>query len=106
MIYPVLLSGGTGSRLWPLSRSDSPKQFLSLTAEKPMIVETALRVSGPDFAKPVIVAGNGHRFHAAACMAEANIELEALILEPVGRSTAPAIARPPSSVAVKEERPP
>ncbi len=92
MIYPVLLSGGTGSRLWPLSRTDSPKQFLSLSGEKPMIVETALRVSGPSFARPVIVAGDGHRFHAAACMEDADIELEALILEPVGRSTAPAIA--------------
>ncbi len=92
MIYPVLLSGGTGSRLWPLSRTDSPKQFLSLSGEKPMIVETALRVSGRGFADPLIVAGDGHRFHAAACMADAGIELEALILEPVGRSTAPAIA--------------
>ncbi len=92
MIYPVLLSGGTGSRLWPLSRTDNPKQFLSLTGKKPMIVDTALRVSGPGFAKPVIVAGEGHRFHAAACMADAGIELEALILEPMGKSTAPAIA--------------
>lgn len=92
MIYPVLLSGGTGSRLWPLSRSDSPKQFLSLAADQPMIVETALRVSGQEFANPLIVAGEGHRFHAAACMADAGIKLEALILEPAGRSTAPAIA--------------
>ena len=92
MIFPVILSGGSGTRLWPLSRIDSPKQFLSLAGGKPMIVETAARISGPEFAAPLIVAGDSHRFHVAATMADADIDLEALILEPAPRSTAPAIA--------------
>ncbi len=92
MITPVILSGGTGSRLWPLSRTDSPKQFLKLHGEHPMIVETALRTQGPLFLPPIIVAGEAHRFHVAACMQDADVELSAIILEPAARSTAPAIA--------------
>ncbi|MEM7301381.1 MAG: mannose-1-phosphate guanylyltransferase/mannose-6-phosphate isomerase [Pseudomonadota bacterium] len=92
MTTPVILSGGTGSRLWPLSRSDNPKQFLNLHGDAPMIVETARRTRGDGFNDPIIVAGEAHRFHAAAAMADAEISLSALILEPAARSTAPAIA--------------
>ncbi len=91
-ITPVILSGGTGSRLWPLSRKDRPKQLLSLTHEQTLLQLTALRTHDPSrFIKPIVVANADH----AALIEEqlAHIELyPTLILEPVARNTAPAIA--------------
>src|SRR5689334_8001181 len=91
MIHPVILSGGSGTRLWPMSRSLYPKQLLALTGERSLLQETALRVAGdPGFAAPVIVANEEHRFIIAEQLREIGIAAEALILEPCGRNTAPA----------------
>jgi mannose-1-phosphate guanylyltransferase/mannose-6-phosphate isomerase len=92
-IYPIILSGGAGTRLWPLSRAVLPKQLLPLVTEKTMLQETALRVSGvPEMQAPLIVCGNDHRFLVAEQMREAGIKPLAILLEPVGRNTAPAVA--------------
>jgi len=92
LIHPVILSGGVGSRLWPLSRSLYPKQLLPLAGERTMIQETAARVSGAHFAKPIIICNQEHRFLIAEQMREANITPGAIVLEPFGRNTAPAAA--------------
>jgi mannose-1-phosphate guanylyltransferase / mannose-6-phosphate isomerase len=91
VIYPVILSGGSGTRLWPMSRSLYPKQLLALTGERSLLQETALRVAGDRaFAPPLIVANEEHRFIIAEQLREIGVTQEALILEPFGRNTAPA----------------
>ena len=95
-ITPVILCGGSGTRLWPLSRAGFPKQFLSLTGNESLFQQAAQRLaalSADDIqvAKPLIVTGEEHRFLAAEQMREVGIELGAAILEPVGRNTAPAL---------------
>ncbi len=90
--YPVILSGGSGSRLWPLSRSLYPKQLLPLSSERTMIQETALRAGKGRFAGPLIICNEAHRFIVAEQMQEIGIKPLRLVLEPVGRNTAPAIA--------------
>lgn len=93
MIIPVILSGGSGTRLWPLSRALRPKQLLSLVNDTTMIQDTVSRLSGiKDIAEPIIVCNEEHRFMIAEQMREINIEPHAIILEPVGRNTAPAVA--------------
>ncbi|MBV8494920.1 MAG: mannose-1-phosphate guanylyltransferase/mannose-6-phosphate isomerase [Alphaproteobacteria bacterium] len=93
MIYPVILSGGSGTRLWPMSRSLYPKQLLALFGDASLLQQTAARVAGnPGFAPPVIVANEEHRFIIAEQLREIGVEPEALLLEPVGRNTAPAAA--------------
>ncbi|MFL6579629.1 MAG: mannose-1-phosphate guanylyltransferase/mannose-6-phosphate isomerase [Burkholderiales bacterium] len=93
MIFPVVLSGGSGSRLWPLSRTLLPKQFLPLVSDKTMLQETLLRLNGlSDMKNPVLVCSNDHRFLAAEQLREINITAGAQILEPAGRNTAPAVA--------------
>jgi mannose-1-phosphate guanylyltransferase/mannose-6-phosphate isomerase len=93
MIFPVVLSGGSGSRLWPLSRTLLPKQFLPLVSDKTMLQETLLRLGGlAELNKPVLVCSNDHRFLAAEQLREINIIAGAQILEPAGRNTAPAVA--------------
>ncbi len=93
MIFPVVLSGGSGSRLWPLSRTLLPKQFLPLVSGKTMLQETLLRLSGIAGLKgPVLVCSNDHRFLAAEQLREINVTAAAQILEPAGRNTAPAVA--------------
>lgn len=91
-IWPVLLAGGTGTRLWPLSRSLFPKQFMPLVDDKTMMAETALRVSGDLFAAPIAIVNNEHRFIVGEQLRDAGITPEAIVLEPVGRNTAPAAA--------------
>src|SRR5689334_14311059 len=91
MIHPVILSGGTGTRLWPMSRARYPKQLLALTAKKSLLQETALRVPAEaGFAPPLIVANEEHRFIIAEQLREIGVAPKALILEPAGRNTAPA----------------
>ncbi len=91
MIHPVILSGGSGTRLWPMSRALYPKQLLALTGERSLLQETALRVPGDaGFAPPLIIANEEHRFIIAEQLREIGVVAAALILEPVGRNTAPA----------------
>lgn len=92
-ITPVLLSGGAGSRLWPLSRERYPKQLLSLCGEHTMIQDTALRVSdAAAFAAPIVVCNQEHRFAIAEQLQQVGITPSHLVLEPFGRNTAPAAA--------------
>lgn len=94
-IYPVILSGGSGSRLWPLSREQYPKQLQALTGENTLIQETALRLggnSGLTVANPIIVCNDAHRFIVAEQMRAVGVEPKAVIIEPEGRNTAPAAA--------------
>src|SRR5882757_1107489 len=91
-IYPVILSGVTGSRLWPLSRSLFPKQLLALAGEHSLIQDTVLRTKGADFAPPLIICNAEHRFLIAEQMRQAGIAPQGIVLEPVGRNTAPATA--------------
>lgn len=93
MIIPVILSGGSGSRLWPLSREVYPKQFLPLVDERTMLQNTALRVTGiADTSAPMVVCNQEHRFMVAEQLRASGIQPPMVILEPVGRNTAPAVA--------------
>ena len=92
MLVPVLLSGGVGSRLWPVSREAHPKQFQPLAGELSMLQETLQRTTGLDEAAPVVVCNEEHRFMVAEQLRQVEIAASALILEPVGRNTAPAVA--------------
>jgi len=92
LIVPVILSGGSGTRLWPVSRESFPKQLWPLVSDRSLIQETALRATGPGFAAPVIVCNEAHRFLIAEQLREAGIEGARIVLEPVGRNSAPAIA--------------
>lgn len=91
-IHPVILSGGSGTRLWPLSREHFPKQLLPLAGERSMIQETALRAREAGLAAPVVVCNAEHRFAIAEQMRAAGIAPAALLLEPVARNTAAAVA--------------
>ncbi|WP_448663207.1 mannose-1-phosphate guanylyltransferase/mannose-6-phosphate isomerase [Sphingomonas sp. CJ20] len=91
-IVPVILSGGSGSRLWPMSQPERPKQLLPLTAELTMLQLTASRASGERFAKPIVVANATHVDAVEEQLAHVESVAQALILEPMGRNTAPAIA--------------
>jgi mannose-1-phosphate guanylyltransferase/mannose-6-phosphate isomerase len=93
MLIPVILSGGAGTRLWPLSRELYPKQFLPLVGERTMIQDTALRVEGlPGLAAPIVVCNEAHRFLVAEQLRQVSITPQSILLEPVGRNTAPAVA--------------
>ena len=92
ILVPVLLSGGSGTRLWPLSREAYPKQFLPLAGQRTLLQDTWLRLAGLSAAAPVAVANEEHRFIVAEQLREAGCTPAALLLEPVGRNTAPAIA--------------
>ncbi|HUZ63243.1 MAG TPA: mannose-1-phosphate guanylyltransferase/mannose-6-phosphate isomerase, partial [Acetobacteraceae bacterium] len=91
-IVPVILSGGTGTRLWPVSRESYPKQFWPLISDSSMIQETAGRAAGEGFAAPIVVCNQEHRFIAAEQLRAAGITDARILLEPVGRNSAPAIA--------------
>jgi len=92
-IKPVVLSGGSGSRLWPLSRAKYPKQFLPMLGNKSLFTQTLERVGQPyGFERAIVVANEHHRFIVNEQTGSVGIDLDALILEPVGRNTAPAFA--------------
>ena len=91
-IHPVILSGGSGTRLWPVSRSLYPKQLLPLATDRSMLQETLLRVAGPDFAAPLVICNAEYRFIIAEQLRELGITPAAILIEPVGRNTAPAVA--------------
>ena len=92
-ITPVILSGGSGTRLWPLSRKQYPKQYLPLASDNTMLQETILRLNGLDnLADPIIICNADHRFLVAEQCQQIGIKNPTILLEPVGRNTAPAIA--------------
>ncbi len=93
MIIPVILSGGAGTRLWPLSRELYPKQFLPLTGERSLLQQTVLRLQGlPDLAPPLVVCNEEHRFLVAEQLRAVDVTGAEILLEPAGRNTAPAVA--------------
>ncbi|MGB0289110.1 mannose-1-phosphate guanylyltransferase/mannose-6-phosphate isomerase [Aequoribacter sp.] len=91
MITPVIMAGGSGTRLWPLSRAGHPKQFLALHGEKTMLQQTAERLSDLPTSEPITICNEEHRFFVAEQLRQIDA-LGKIILEPVGRNTAPAIA--------------
>jgi mannose-1-phosphate guanylyltransferase / mannose-6-phosphate isomerase len=92
-ILPVILSGGSGTRLWPLSRELYPKQLLPLTCDKTMIQDTILRLEGiADLGPPLVICNESHRFMVAEQLRLINTKASAVVLEPCGRNTAPAVA--------------
>jgi mannose-1-phosphate guanylyltransferase/mannose-6-phosphate isomerase len=107
MIHPVILSGGSGTRLWPMSRSLYPKQLLALVGERSLLQETVLRAVGDpggdvEFAAPLIIANEEHRFIIAEQLREIGALPDALLLEPVGRNTAPAACVAALRLAARE----
>ncbi len=92
MIQPVILAGGSGTRLWPLSREQRPKQFLALAGHDTMLQQTLGRLHGLPCRTPMLICNEQHRFLAAEQLRQSGIEGAAILLEPVGRNTAPAIA--------------
>ncbi|HDI59315.1 MAG TPA: mannose-1-phosphate guanylyltransferase/mannose-6-phosphate isomerase [Desulfobacteraceae bacterium] len=93
MIVPVILAGGSGTRLWPLSRRLHPKQFFSLWDDRSLLQNTVERVRCLDpGARPLVLCNHDHRFMVAEQLRSLGVEAEAIVLEPVGRNTAPAIA--------------
>lgn len=93
-LVPVILSGGSGTRLWPLSRELRPKQFLPLLTERTLLQETAARALalGEFVRAPLLVCNDAHRFLAAEQLRGAGLKAAGIVLEPVGRNTAPAVA--------------
>jgi mannose-1-phosphate guanylyltransferase/mannose-6-phosphate isomerase len=92
MFMPVIMAGGSGTRLWPLSRGNYPKQFLALTGAHSMLQQTLLRLKGIAHSAPLLICNEDHRFIAAEQLRQLHINDAAILLEPVGRNTAPAIA--------------
>ncbi|HAU5562567.1 TPA: mannose-1-phosphate guanylyltransferase/mannose-6-phosphate isomerase [Serratia fonticola] len=92
MLLPVIMAGGTGSRLWPLSRELYPKQFISLHGERSMLQETVNRLTGVEARAPLVICNEEHRFLVAEQLRQIKKLSHNIILEPVGRNTAPAIA--------------
>ena len=94
-IYPVILCGGSGTRLWPLSRKSFPKQFLSLNSQTPfsLLQQTQIRINKfKNFSNPIFICNEEHRFIVAEQMREIEVDPNSIILEPIGRNTAPSIA--------------
>lgn len=93
MLIPVILSGGSGTRMWPLSRSAYPKQFLALAGDKTLLQQTALRVHDlADLAAPIVISNVEQRFIVAEQLRAINVTPQSILLEPTGRNTAPAVA--------------
>ncbi|HCM0789712.1 TPA: mannose-1-phosphate guanylyltransferase/mannose-6-phosphate isomerase [Vibrio parahaemolyticus] len=92
MLIPIILAGGTGSRLWPLSRKLYPKQFLKITGNSSMLQQTLARLQELEHKEPILICNEEHRFLAAEQLRSHNVEHSGIILEPCGRNTAPAVA--------------
>lgn len=91
LVYPVLLCGGSGTRLWPLSRQSFPKQFVTLVGGESLFQASARRLAGPGFAPPVVVAADQFRFIVTEQLAAAGLAPDAILIEPDPRNTAPAV---------------
>jgi mannose-1-phosphate guanylyltransferase/mannose-6-phosphate isomerase len=103
LIYPVILVGGSGTRLWPLSTADRPKQFLPLTSDRTMMEETLRRVSDrPGFAAPILVTGERHVGILGDLLAATGLAASAILVEPEGRNTAPACAMAAQWIAARD----
>ena len=92
MLIPVIMAGGSGTRLWPLSRQLHPKQFLPLVGDQTMLQETCNRLSDIDHQPPLFICGEDHRFTVAEQLRQGGFEFSHIVLEPEGRNTAPAVA--------------
>jgi mannose-1-phosphate guanylyltransferase len=90
-VTPLILCGGSGTRLWPLSRKSYPKQFSALNGQDSLFQQAATRLSGPGFDRPVVVTNSEFRFIVVEQLAAAGIDPGAVLIEPSGRNTAPAI---------------
>ena len=102
-IIPVILSGGSGTRLWPVSRKSFPKQFWPLVGAHSMLAETALRATSSQFLPPIVVTNQDHRFIVAEQLRDAGILGARILLEPIGRNSAPAVAA--AALLAAEENP-
>ncbi|WP_131055083.1 mannose-1-phosphate guanylyltransferase/mannose-6-phosphate isomerase [Raoultella planticola] len=102
MILPIIMAGGTGSRLWPMSRELYPKQFLKLAGDKSMLQETITRLEGISAKEPLVICNEQHRFLVAEQLRQIDKLSNNIILEPVGRNTAPAIALAALSISIKD----
>ena len=91
IIHPVLLCGGSGTRLWPLSRRSHPKQFVKLLDEESLFQSSARRLSGESFAAPTVVTGSDFRFMVVEQLAAIEIEPQIILIEPFARNTAAAV---------------
>lgn len=105
ILLPVILAGGTGSRLWPLSRQLNPKQFLKLCGDTTLLQQTLARLDGLEITAPAIICNEDHRFLVAEQLRQASVANASIILEPVGRNTAPAIALAALSATAKGHDP-
>jgi mannose-1-phosphate guanylyltransferase/mannose-6-phosphate isomerase len=106
MLVPVILSGGSGTRLWPLSREGHPKQLLAIIGRNTMLQETVLRLGGLEAAAPIVVCNESHRFLVAEQLRTAGRKPQAIVLEPAGRNTAPAIALAAQAALTAEDTDP
>ena len=102
MITPIILCGGSGTRLWPLSRKSYPKQFVPLVGDKTLFQSSALRMTGPEFAAPIVLTNSDFRFIVTEQLQEIGIDPGAILIEPEGRNTAPAVLAAALYVARKD----
>jgi mannose-1-phosphate guanylyltransferase/mannose-6-phosphate isomerase len=102
MITPIILCGGSGTRLWPLSRKSYPKQFVPLVGDKTLFQGSALRMTGPEFAAPIVLTNSDFRFIVTEQLQEIGIDPGAILIEPEGRNTAPAVLAAALYVARKD----
>tara|TARA_R100000935_G_scaffold6374_1_gene13926 strand:+ start:8556 stop:9977 length:1422 start_codon:yes stop_codon:yes gene_type:complete len=104
MIHPILLCGGSGTRLWPLSRKSYPKQFAKLIGEESLFQASVRRLSGKGFSAPVIVTGEAFRFIVAEQLAQVEQVAQSILIEPEGRNTAPAILAAALAISKKDPK--
>ncbi len=102
MIYPTILCGGSGTRLWPLSRQSYPKQFVPLLGDETLFQAAARRLTGPGFAAPLVLTNSDFRFIVTEQLQAAGVEPGAILIEPQGRNTAPAVLAAALTVAARD----